>query len=1380
MILLSTANGYDVGYLTGTVATGRENYYLSAAEHGGEPPGRWSGRGAADLGLRGEVNAEQMRALYHEHVAPDGTRLGGRPRSEDAKAAREDRIAVKVAEAVAAEGPYVTPERMSEITNEIRSRHGSQVAFFDFTFSAPKSVSLAHAGHLAAARVAREAGDGYGDDWHSAHAEHVEHAVRTASAAAIEDLERTALYTRTGHHSATEGEWRTARGAVVASFLQHTSRDGDVQLHVHNAVLNRVQRADQADEKWRTIDSRTLHGGRLHASAVGDAVLSAELHDAGYALVKRADGNASEIAGVERATMDAHSSRRTAVTAGLRPLVNAYTERHGHAPSQRALQSIAQFATLNTRPGKSHEVLTSAQQLAAWEATSTAREVQALADLPRAMQTARAAAAPVAPFDDTVRQECVRQAVATVQRRHATWTADHLSREIYIALPAVVRGLSGPEAAAFIDSMVYEAVAGLVPGTNVVQLSPAPDLVKVPGAVREDGSSVRDRPKATRYATDQHLETEKWLVKAAGSPAQVRISPEAAGEAVAAAGLGEDQAEAVTGLLSSNRAVDVFVGPAGTGKTRSVAVFAAIWQRETGGRVVGVTSATNAARVMKVEGLAESYNIADWLGKIKDETETRGNRPIYSGDVLVLDESSQASTEDVKALAEAARLSGARMILAGDTEQLASPEAGGVMRLLAAEHGYYQLSNVRRFSASWEGPASLRLRDGDPAAIREYVNHGRVREGTQAEMYDQALSLWLGDHLAGTPTVLLTATNEEAASLSRMARDRLVALGRVGVESGAVLSDGNDAGSGDLIRARQNAPGIDAGGQDLANRDVLRIESFTAAGAASVRRQDPVTADWSEPFTVPAAYLANHAELGYAGNTHVAEGKTTGTSHTIVNPGMARDQLYVGLTRGRESNTAYVVTSHPRAADMGGERPSPELAPESQAEATTAEAVLTDALSTPSAELTAVETLRQAQDQAASLPRLFALWKDATRAASYDAYDAVLREHLTASDYTRYCNDPERGVLSRQLRAAEMAGTDASALLAEAVSQRDLTGAKSVAAVLHGRIVALGVPELAARPTWMERTAPVADPEIDQAAREVAGLMDARTRQLGREAAADRPVWALASLGEAPLANPAARADWQARAGAVAAARELTGHADPVEPLGAAPAQGAAELLAAYRTASEALGITPDEQELREADDGELRARQTDYERELAWAPAYVAPDLRETIEAKADAQAEAVTAWAEADHTGSADASDRAAQATVRGMELAERHAALAEADDARRGWSDVTTRSQAAAIAATAELERRHPDEPPRQAPGEPAADTSSAEAVARVRERAAEAAGRVAERREAEAERAELGRAEHWREVQAERDNAVRQPWTPERDAQPAPAAELEAEM
>ena len=64
--------GHDVRYLTSGNAhggnAGAMRYYTAS----GEPPGQWAGKGAASLGLSGEVDGKVMDRLYMEQVGPCG------------------------------------------------------------------------------------------------------------------------------------------------------------------------------------------------------------------------------------------------------------------------------------------------------------------------------------------------------------------------------------------------------------------------------------------------------------------------------------------------------------------------------------------------------------------------------------------------------------------------------------------------------------------------------------------------------------------------------------------------------------------------------------------------------------------------------------------------------------------------------------------------------------------------------------------------------------------------------------------------------------------------------------------------------------------------------------------------------------------------------------------------------------------------------------------------------------------------------------------------------------------------------------------------------------------------------------------------------------
>ena len=71
---------------------------------------------------------------------------------------------------------------------------------------------------------------------------------------------------------------------------------------------------------------------------------------------------------------------------------------------------------------------------------------------------------------------------------------------------------------------------------------------------------------------------------------------------------------------------------------------------------------------------------------------------------------------------------------------------------------------------------------------------------------------------------------------------------------------------------------------------------------------------------LPADYVREHVELGYASTAHRAQGRTVDTAHAYVTATTLREPLYVMATRGRESNRLYVDTAHePDAATPHGD-----------------------------------------------------------------------------------------------------------------------------------------------------------------------------------------------------------------------------------------------------------------------------------------------------------------------------------------------------------------------------------------------------------------------------------------------------------------------------
>ena len=1262
--------GHDVAYFTpgqghGGCA-GAMSYYTAA----GEPPGEWAGKGAAGLGLSGQVDPDLIGHLYQHNIGPGGELLVTRRQSK----AAADRETAAVAAYLAAH-PYASAIELAEVRAAERGKDSHQVPYFDLTVSAVKSVSVLHASYRISARQARQRGEQDQAAALDARADELEAVLMDSAREAVAWLERHATYTRTGHHSARTGEWRDGDGLAASLFLHHLSRDGDPQLHVHVAIWNRVQRADGADAKWRTLDSRSLHNQRLAVAPVADRILETKLSALGYLMVARADGNGAEVGGVGQDVMDLFSSRAVAVTGELARLAREYEAAHGRPPSRRTLWLLHQQAGQNTRRTKAEarrtivgqtgtEEPTAAQRLAAWETQTVRREVQALSAVHE--QVARFAAeqrterAP-AVLDDAAKRRAARIAVAEAQKQHAVWSMAQLRFEVHRALPVLP---PGADAEAVVTEVARLAVSGRS-AAEVVQLT-APDPADVTslGVRASDGGSIYRPPNEERYCTLAHLDTEEQILATTKRSVLQLVGHEQARAAVERTGLTAEQRDAVVMMLTAAAATTVLVAPAGAGKSHTMAGFARLWTTFTGRRVIGLTTSTNAARVLQHEGLAESYNIAEFLGKTEGSDELRRPVPLHQDDVLVLDEASQLATADLAMIGEAARQAGARVIVTGDTAQLGAVEAGGVFRLLAREVPAAELHEVRRFDAPWERQASIRLRGGDLAAAAAYDRHGRIRSADTETACERAASMWLADHLRGKDVLLLAGSNAEAAGLSRRVQAKLIQLGTVGPPQ-AALSDGNHAGVGDLVRARLNSQ-IDADGRALTNRDTLQVAAFRGPDV-EVRRQR-LDGTWTGTFLVSRSYLAASAELAYAGNVHVAQGRTVDTAHLLVTDSLSRQALYVGMTRGRQSNSAHVVTGN---TALPGHQPYQQATPES---------VLAGVMQRDDGDLSATEQMRQAQDWASGTGHLLTLWTAAVKQTLHPDIDQQIKARLTETEARRYDREPARQALHQRLRAAQLAGHDTGALI-EQITAAPMDRARSITSVLHHRLQRLALLDLRHDATWAQRTPATAPP----LARELAAALDDRARALGERLAASPEPWLARQLGVlAPGASPALREEYTRRAGTAAAYREAAGITNPDQAISPIPHRGNPELEAMRKAVFAALEIRDEADIIRGLDRGELEARVLQGKRARAAAPPDVSRQLRLTAQAEADAHRQSADAHARHDHTGAAGATALAAQLAGERQRL--------EADNARyEQWSAGTRATRDTAGKAAAELQRR-----------------------------------------------------------------------------------------
>ncbi|MGI8449307.1 MAG: hypothetical protein ACR2MP_19440, partial [Streptosporangiaceae bacterium] len=383
-------------------------------------------------------------------------------------------------------------------------------------------------------------------------------------------------------------------------------------------------------------------------------------------------------------------------------------------------------------------------------------------------------------------------------------------------------------------------------------------------------------------------------------------------------------------------------------------------------------------------------------------------------------------------------------------------------------------------------------------------------------------------------------------------------------------------------------------------------------------------------------------------------------------------------------------------------------------------AVLAGILEREQGERTATETMRQELERAASLATLAPIWADVTHTHATPRYEATLQSMLPDQVWRQYQQDPERETLIRLLRTAELAGHDIDTVLSEAVAIRDFDGARSIAAVLHGRVENIvGTPETVTSGSYADRTPAIIDPHTDRFARDLAAAMDERVSLLGNRASLDRPVWALRYLGDVP-ADPAKRGGWIQRAGLAAAYREERGYAHETNAIGPAPERASPEQRASWHAAYTALHLPDEQREVAAASDGELLARRDAYAKETFWAPSYVAGELRDAHLAEDAYRADAVRAWYRADAAASradrAQAREEAEEYSALAQEVGAHREAMTEIAEARQRWHQATELARQRALAADAELRRRYPDAelPPLHSDKEAHRTESSAEAA------------------------------------------------------------------
>jgi len=357
-----------------------------------------------------------------------------------------------------------------------------------------------------------------------------------------------------------------------------------------------------------------------------------------------------------------------------------------------------------------------------------------------------------------------------------------------------------------------------------------------------------------------------------------------------------------------SRDLMVVEGAAGAGKTtRLRAQRRAV--EASGNWMIVVTPTLKAAQVAATEVGASGFSAA-WLvhqhgfrwdadGRWTRVAVDRVDRAavLMPGDELVVDEAGMLDQDTARALLTIADETNARLVLLGDRHQLPAVGRGGVLDLAlrwAPPEAVKQLTSVHRFADPAYADLSLQMRSGERSGEvfdallerGEIVVHASEVEAIQA--------------IAGVRGLVLADTRDQVTALNAAIRDqRAVYVGgeRDGERGCEVLTThaGEMIGVGDRVATRRNDRDL-----GVANRDTWTVAKVGPDGSLEVRGRPG-------DRSLPAGYVREHVELAYATTVYGAQGDTVDHAHLLVGETTGAAAAYVGMTRGRQSNTAHLV-----------------------------------------------------------------------------------------------------------------------------------------------------------------------------------------------------------------------------------------------------------------------------------------------------------------------------------------------------------------------------------------------------------------------------------------------------------------------------------------
>ncbi len=277
---------------------------------------------------------------------------------------------------------------------------------------------------------------------------------------------------------------------------------------------------------------------------------------------------------------------------------------------------------------------------------------------------------------------------------------------------------------------------------------------------------------------------------------------------------------------------------------------------------------------------------------------------------IVVDEAGMVDQDVAHALTTIADEAGAPLAFVGDRQQLPAVGRGGVLDMAVDAHPRpIDIQKVHRFrdDAYAELSKQLRSRKNPEALFDALYERGNIVLHDSADDAQQAIvEDAVAKSRAGASVAVAVASNEYAEEVNSRVQEARAAAGLTSATSVSVEgSDGLTLRHGDRVMTRKNSAEL-----GVTNRETWIVKKVQRDGSVVLASEDRAQHD----VQLPNEYVTEHTHLAYASTVYGVQGATVDYAHTIVDDSTNAAALYVGATRGRETNLVHVVVRDPDEA----------------------------------------------------------------------------------------------------------------------------------------------------------------------------------------------------------------------------------------------------------------------------------------------------------------------------------------------------------------------------------------------------------------------------------------------------------------------------------